>query len=95
MRPKRDTSRILWLAGLGPDVIGFVLRFDLVDRSVAFNVAAKVEDQAIFLAGMQTKAAADALIKQARRHRGTQHHHAIDSRCVETGGEHVYVAEKA
>ena len=31
---------------------GFVLRFDLVDRSVAFNVAAKVEDEAILFVGV-------------------------------------------
>ncbi len=73
---------------------GFVLGFDLVDRSVAFDVAAEVEDQAVLFVGMQTKAAADALVEQSRRHRWTQHHDAIDTRCIEAGRQNVDVAEK-
>ena len=39
------------------------LRFDLVDWSVSFDVAAEVEDQAVLFIGMQTEAAADALVE--------------------------------
>ena len=74
---------------------GFVLRFDLVDRPMTFDVAAEIKDEAILFVGMQAKTATDALIEQSRRHRRAQHHHAIDSWGIKARRENIDVAKKS
>ena len=74
--------------------LAFLLWFDLVDRSVAFYVAAEIKDEAILLVRVYAETATDALIEQAGRHGWAEHYDAIDPWCVKTSRENIDVAEK-
>ncbi len=66
---------------------------DLINWSVAFDVATKIEDQAIALGFMQSEPSPNHLNKQTWRHGWTEQRDAIDVRCIEAGRQDVDVAE--
>ena len=82
-----------WWLNSGTELL--FLGFDLIDRTVAFDVATEVKNQAVLFVGMQPESTADALVQQARRHGWSQHNHAVDTRRIEAGRQHVHVAEES
>ena len=70
---------------------GAVLDLQRIDRPVAQDVAAEVQDQAVVLRRVQPEAPTDHLVVEARRVRRPQQRHAVDVGRVEAGGQHVDV----
>ena len=70
-----------------------LLNANIVDRPMTLDVPAEVQNQARFLPGMNSQAAADYLIVQTRRHRGAKDNDHIDGRRVKPFRQNVDVAE--
>ena len=83
--------------GGGLGVVARALRpqLDRVDRAVAQDVPAEVEQAAVGLAGPRAHAASGSLRPQHRRHGRAHERDQVDVAGVEAGGEHVAIDQRA